>query len=150
MPNTVPKISHPLWGRNKAFLAVAHLIMEIIWLALNRHTYFVNIGGNYFDKLDDESVRHRVVNHLKVRNYRCRRWLNGQKKAAVLRLEDAVFRRPRLSASTETHRHPGAAPEWYPWAAKRGWLPPALGAGGRKDQAFFTDPSLVTGVVISA
>ena len=50
-------------------MAVAHSILEIIWVVLNRRTPYVDLGGNYFDNHDEEAVTRRAVNRLKALGY---------------------------------------------------------------------------------
>lgn len=56
-------------GRKKAALAVAHSLLEVIWFVLYRRNPYVDLGGDYFDRLNDEAAARRAVNRLKALGY---------------------------------------------------------------------------------
>lgn len=56
-------------GRKKAALAVAHSILEVIWFVLYRRDPYVDLGGDYFNRLNNEAVARRTVNRLKALGY---------------------------------------------------------------------------------
>jgi len=56
-------------GKKKAALAVAHSIARIIWAVLNNRAPYVDLGGNYFDNLNEEAVTRRAINRLQALGY---------------------------------------------------------------------------------
>jgi len=56
-------------SKKKALLAVAHSIMEVIWVVMKRNTPYVDLGANYFAKHDEETAARRAVNRLKALGY---------------------------------------------------------------------------------
>jgi transposase len=56
-------------GRKKAAMAVAHSVLVIIWCVLDRGMPYVDIGGDYFDRLDEGAATRRAVRRLKALGY---------------------------------------------------------------------------------
>lgn len=57
-------------GRKKAVVAVAHSILVIIYHVLSRGEEYKELGGDYFSKLDQESVKRRALRQLASLGYR--------------------------------------------------------------------------------
>lgn len=53
-------------GANRASIAVAHSILEIVYYLLSRKQAYVELGANYFDKRKSEIVTKRLVKRLET------------------------------------------------------------------------------------
>lgn len=51
-------------GRKKALIAVAHSILVIIYHMLSRRAQFQELGADYFDKRNRDSIRHHLIHRL--------------------------------------------------------------------------------------
>jgi len=60
----------PRRGAKKAIIAVAHSILVIVYHVLLRHAPYRDLGTNYFDERDRDSVQRRLVRRLERLGYR--------------------------------------------------------------------------------
>lgn len=51
-------------GKNRATMAVAHALLEIAYHLIAREQTYQDLGGDYFDRIDRERVRRRLVQRL--------------------------------------------------------------------------------------
>jgi transposase len=51
-------------GKNRATMAVAHALLEIAYHLIGREQTYQDLGGDYFDQMDRERVRRRLVQRL--------------------------------------------------------------------------------------
>ena len=51
-------------GSKRAIVAVAHTIVEIVFVLITRQETYRDLGANYFDERDKEAVKHRSVRRL--------------------------------------------------------------------------------------
>jgi transposase len=51
-------------GKNRATMAVAHALLEIAYHLIGREQTYQDLGGDYFDQIDRERVRRRLVQRL--------------------------------------------------------------------------------------
>jgi transposase len=51
-------------GKNRATMAVAHALLEIAYHLIAREQTYQDLGGDYFDQIDRERVRRRLVQRL--------------------------------------------------------------------------------------
>jgi transposase len=59
----------PRRGAKKAIIAVAHSILVIVYYILTRHAPYRDLGANYFDERDRDSVQRRLVRRLERLGY---------------------------------------------------------------------------------
>jgi hypothetical protein len=59
----------PRRGAKKAIIAVAHSILVIVYHVLLRHAPYRDLGANYFDEHDRDSVQRRLVRRLERLGY---------------------------------------------------------------------------------
>jgi transposase len=59
----------PRLGKKKAILAVAHSILEVIWVVLKYDTPYKDLGVDYFDKADKQAAARRYVSRLQALGY---------------------------------------------------------------------------------
>ena len=57
-------------GRKKAVVAVAHSILVIVYYLLLRGEEYKELGGDYFNRLDQESVKRRALRQLEHLGYK--------------------------------------------------------------------------------
>lgn len=56
-------------GKQRAAIAVAHSILVIVYHMLQRGTEYVELGGDYFDKRNQQQVQQRLVKRLEQLGY---------------------------------------------------------------------------------
>ncbi len=56
-------------GKKRAILAVAHKLLVIIYHVLKTKKPFVDLGADYFDKLETSHIQRRAVNRLEQLGY---------------------------------------------------------------------------------
>lgn len=57
-------------GAKRAVVAVAHTIVEIVFVLITRQESYRDLGANYFDERDQEAVKHRSVRRLEQLGFR--------------------------------------------------------------------------------
>jgi len=57
-------------GKQRAAIAVAHSILVIAYHMLKRGTEYVELGGDYFDKRNEQQVQQRLVKRLEKLGYK--------------------------------------------------------------------------------
>lgn len=57
-------------GKQRAAIAVAHSILVIVYHMLQRGTEYVELGGDYFDKRNQQQVEQRLVKRLEQLGYK--------------------------------------------------------------------------------
>lgn len=53
-------------GKKKALIAVGHSILVIVYHVLSRRTPYQELGGNYFDRLNQEALKNRLLRKLEA------------------------------------------------------------------------------------
>jgi transposase len=56
-------------GKQRAAIAVAHSILVIVYHMLQRGTAYIELGGDYFDKRNQQQVQQRLVKRLEQLGY---------------------------------------------------------------------------------
>ncbi len=56
-------------GKKKAAIAVGHTILVIAYHILKRHTTYQDLGSDYFDQRQSQTLRSRLVHRLKGLGY---------------------------------------------------------------------------------
>jgi transposase len=57
-------------GKQRAAIAVAHSILVIVYHMLKNGTEYIELGGDYFDKRNEQQVQQRLVKRLEKLGYR--------------------------------------------------------------------------------
>jgi transposase len=56
-------------GKTKAILAVAHILLVIVWHVLHSHQPYRELGADYFERLDAHRLEQRYVHQLERLGY---------------------------------------------------------------------------------
>jgi transposase len=56
-------------GKKRAAVAVAHSILTIVYHVLTDHQPYADLGGDYFDRRDQQAVQRRLVHRLEALGY---------------------------------------------------------------------------------
>jgi len=56
-------------GKKRAAIAVAHSILTIVYHVLTERVPFSDLGGDYFDRRDQQAVQRRLVHRLEALGY---------------------------------------------------------------------------------
>jgi hypothetical protein len=57
-------------GKKRALIALGHTVLVIAYQLLTRKQPYHDLGGTYFDKLEQSRVEHRLVHRLERMGYK--------------------------------------------------------------------------------